>query len=560
MLDMILSNDTDSMKTILLAAINARYTHSCLALYSLKSYVSGSGHDIILREYSINRDGESILADMADLRPDVIGLSVYIWNSAMVRRILPLLKQRCDNALLLLGGPEVSYDPESWLDEFPGIDCIIAGPGETAFRKLLEHGPANGEKIMHAPNPPFGEMPAPYADVDLDMLANRYVYYESSRGCPFRCSYCLSSRGDQKYEAKSADTVKRELSHILSHRPQLVKFVDRTFNMAGNRHRDIWSFLIERYGGGPTTFHFEIHPSYLDEDDLTLLARAPKGLFQIEAGVQSTNAAVRAASGRAGDWETEKAALARVIGMGTIRVHLDLIAGLPFEDLASVRNSFNEVYGLAPGRFQQGILKVLPGTEMRERSGEYGMIHAQTAPYQVRETRWLAREEMRLIEKIAVLIDRLYNEKHFPLTLAWMAARFDSPFDLFRSFASDDTPLSKGSESAISFLLGFAARRFPEYRDYFLDTLRWDWCSTARTHLYPEMIRPAEVSFAKKKGGAFFRSLAKDGTVLYCGAAFALSDLKKSIFFMPVSDRFRAEQMSGSSYALFLPDKRVVLF
>ncbi len=548
------------MNTILLAAINARYTHSCLALYCLKSYAADAGRTIVVREYSINRDPREILADMAAVRPDIIGLSVYIWNSGLIRRMLPLLKDRCGNRLLILGGPEVSYNPESWIAEFPDIDCIIAGPGEAGFLSFLERGKACGETIVRAPNPPFGEMPFPYLDGDISAMADRYVYYESSRGCPFRCSYCLSSRADQKFESKGIETVKRELGLILQHRPKLVKFVDRTFNMPGGRHLGIWSFLIDRFGSGPTVYHFEIHPSNLGKEDFAILDRAPAGLFQFEAGVQSTNQEVRTASGRSGTWETEKAALARLIGMGTIPVHLDLIAGLPFEDMASVKISFNEVYGLSPGHFQLGTLKVLPGTEMRNRADEYGMVYAAGAPYQVRETRWLSGDDMRLIEKIAALVDHLYNTGRFSLTLACLAARFDSPFDLYSAFVSGSTLPTKSWESGASFLISFAAGSFPDDRDYYLDALRWDWCAQSRSHLLPVLVKPSDSADNKKKGYAFFKGISENGRVRYRGAEFALSDLKKSIFFRSESDQFRSEKMNGCACALFLPDKRTILF
>ena len=547
------------MKKVLLAAINARYTHSCLALYCLKSYAAGAGHAVSVREFSVNRDPDDILSEIAAERPDLVAFSVYIWNTAIMRRMLPLVKERCGNVLLALGGPEVSYDPEAWLAEFPAIDCVIAGPGEAGFRQLLDRGPAPG-RVLLVPNPPFAEMPAPYDDEDLRGLSDRYVYYESSRGCPFRCSYCLSSRADQKFEAKTAGTVKRELEHILSHDPKLVKFVDRTFNMPGGRHREIWSFLIDRFGTGPATFHFEIHPAHLEEEDFALLARAPAGLFQVEAGVQSVNSRVLEACGRAGDWEREKAALARLIRMETIRVHCDLIAGLPFEDLASAARSFNEVYGLRPGHFQQGILKVLPGTTMRERAAEYDMEYEAAAPYQVRQTRWLSKGDMRIIERIAAAVDRLYNTGRFSLTLACLADRFETAFDLYRALAAEGTLPTRRWESGASFLAEFAQARFPGDASFFLDALRWDWCSQARSHRYPDIIKPEQTAAIKKKGYAFFSGIAKDGIARYGASEFQLADLQRSIFFQAETGRFRNAYMGGKEFALFLPDKRIVVF
>ena len=239
------------MKKIILVAVNARYTHSCLALYCLKSYARGLNADIAIREYSINRNVADIAAAIVAARPDVAALSVYIWNAELVKNILPLLEAALPECVIVLGGPEVSYNPGSWLMDFPCIDYIISGQGEAAFRRLVETGFRHDEKIMRLPNPPFATLPRPYGHEDLNGLANRYVYYESSRGCPFRCSYCLSSRADQEPESKSADTVKDELRFILSHTPKLVKFVDRTFNLDRDRYRAIWNFLLDEYRGRP---------------------------------------------------------------------------------------------------------------------------------------------------------------------------------------------------------------------------------------------------------------------------------------------------------------------
>ena len=369
------------MKKILLAAINARYTHSCLALYCLKSALRGLEVEAVVREFSINQKIEEIMPRLAAEGADIIALSVYIWNSEMVKKLITKIHEHCGGVLLVLGGPEVSYNPESWLEAFPFIDFIVTGHGEEGFRNLIRNGFRGGEKIIAIPNPPFAEMPAPYTEEDLTGLCNRYIYYESSRGCPFQCTYCLSARSDQKMELKRPDTVKAELDYILRNGPPLVKFVDRTFNAAKEQSRAIWRHLLENYSNGPTRFHFELHPLYLDEEDFDLLSRCPTGLFQFEIGVQSTNPATLAAVKRAGDWGREKAALERLIGFRTIRIHLDLIAGLPFEEMPSIARSFNEVYNLRPDHLQLGFLKVLPGTEMMDAAGQYGMAYSTQAPY-----------------------------------------------------------------------------------------------------------------------------------------------------------------------------------
>jgi radical SAM superfamily enzyme YgiQ (UPF0313 family) len=349
------------------------------------------------------------------------------------------------------------------------------------------------EKIIRIPNPPFEDMPNPYTDKDLADMRHRYVYYESSRGCPFQCAYCLSSRADQKLEMKKVETVTKELALILSHRPGLLKFVDRTFNVRGGRHRDIWNFLLDNYRGGPTGFHFEIHPSYLDDDDFAVLSRCPGGLFQFEIGVQSTNPDALNAVRRTGIWEKDRAAIGRLIGLGTIRVLLDLIAGLPCDDMASVRAAFNEVYALRPDHIQLGFLKVLPGTEMMERADEYGIRYAERAPYQVIETRWLCENEIRLLERIAYLADRLRNTRRFEAALAGLGREFDSPFDMFRAFAEmpegSGPSLTRGWESCAAFLMLVIGSRFYEKREILLDALCSDWRAVSQDRPLPEVLR-----------------------------------------------------------------------
>lgn len=550
------------MKKIILAAVNARYTHSCLALYCLKSYARGAGADIAIREYSINRGTAAIAADLAAARPDAVALSVYIWNTELVKEIVPALHAALPVCAIILGGPEVSYNPASWLADFPFIDYVITGQGESAFRRLVEADFLHGEKIISQPNPPFADLPLPYEHGDLDGLAGRYVYYESSRGCPFRCSYCLSSRADQKPEAKSVETVKEELRFILAHGPKLVKFVDRTFNLDRDRYRATWNFLIDEYRSGPTTFHFEIHPAHLDEEDFAILSRCPKGLFQFEIGVQSTNPAARAAVHRGGAWERDHSAIARLVSPGNIHVHLDLIAGLPYDDMDSVARSFNALYALGPHRLQLGFLKVLPGTEMRERADEFRITFAACPPYQASATQWISAEEMRMLERVAVLVERLYNTGRHPVTLSAFAARYGSPFEMYRDLAADTPagPSTRSREACAEFLLAAAAALFPREKSFFLDALRWDWCSGAGTHRYPAKLRPNDAASIRKKGIAFFSGLAEEGIIRYQGAEFRIADLERAIFFRAESDEFARAYLQGRRCAAFIPGKEVMLF
>ena len=553
------------MKKILLTAINARYTHSCLALYCLKSVLGGIDATAMVREFSINLNADEITAGIAAEKADVIALSVYIWNSGLVRKLLPVLNKRCGAALLVLGGPEVSYNPASWVQDFPFIDHIVTGHGEEGFRTLALNDFRSNDRIITVPNPPFSEMPIPYTDEDLAGLRNRYIYYESGRGCPFQCAYCLSSRSDQKLELKSFDAVRSELDFILRTGPALVKFVDRTFNADRPRARTIWRYLLDRYSGGPTAFHFEIHPRYLGDEDFDLLSACPRGLFQFEIGVQTTNPAARSAVRRGGDWGRERSALGRLIALGTVRSHLDLIAGLPFDDMETVARSFNEAYGLGPDHLQLGFLKLLPGTEMADTAAEHGMSYSSSAPYQVMENRWLSGNELRLLDSIAFLTDRLYNTGRFRTTLAHLVLRRESPFELFRDLASwqDEKNLpriSRGWESGAGFLAGYAAARFSDEKSFFLDAIRWDWCAVSRSPYYPDLIRPAGLAEIRKNGISYFRGLADGDVIQYEGIRFSLADLKRSIFFRAESEDFRQARMGGQSKALFLPDKNVLVY
>ncbi|MBN2079808.1 MAG: B12-binding domain-containing radical SAM protein [Spirochaetes bacterium] len=444
-------------KKIALVAINARYTHSCLALYCLKSYVRDLGHDVYMREYSLRRDIEEIAKEIAAGKPDVVGLSVYIWNAAAMERLVPALRQRLPGAMIVLGGPEAGYDPERWLRGVPGVDCVVRGPGEQGFAHLLAHGPGGG--IVDMPNPPFAELPFPYDDDDFLNLEKRYVYYESSRGCPFRCTYCISSRGDQALEFRPLELVRKELAAILSWNPMMVKFVDRTFNADRKHSREIWSFLLECHAKGPTRFHFEIHPALLDEEDFEILSRCPACLFNFEIGVQTINPETRSAIRRGGDWTPERQKIERLVRDGRVRIHLDLIAGLPEDDLAWVRHSFNELYALRPRHLQLGFLKVLPGTEMAEAARGYCMAWDPSPPYLVHETAWLTADDLHRLDRVAHLVDRLHNTGRFPETLKALEDLYETAFDLYNSLGEfmkeHGSPPGRRGESGSAFLRDF---------------------------------------------------------------------------------------------------------
>jgi radical SAM superfamily enzyme YgiQ (UPF0313 family) len=416
---------------VLLAACNARFTHSSLAIRCLRTAIedAGSGHDLVLAEYQINQPRLNILQDLAMQAPDVLMLSVSIWSAALVRSLLTDIRSLLPECRIILGGPEASWSADTWFRDCPVIDLIVAGPGEAAAASLARHdfdigatrlahprafravgagseGP--GGWVMNLPPQAFATSPFPYREPDFASLAGHYLYYESSRGCPFACSYCLSSRDDQILDQKPVATVRQELGCLLAARPMLVKFVDRTFNADPPRAREIWQFLAEQ-DNGETRFHFEIHPALLEEADFRLLAAVRRGLFQFEAGVQTVNPKALAAISRPVDWPAARLALERLAALGRVHIHLDLIAGLPGEGLAEIGCSFDAILDLAPDHFQLGFLKVLPGTRLHEQAAGFGLVHQSQAPYEILCNRWLALADLAELRQVEELLEASWN-------------------------------------------------------------------------------------------------------------------------------------------------------
>ncbi len=411
----------------LLVGVNARYTHSCLALLYLRNEIEACGHEALIAEFHIAQPRLDIIQDICLKAPDVLLVSTYVWNAELVKSLLIDIHRLLPGTPVILGGPEAGYGPESWLEEFPFLECIVRGPGEAAIRFLAERGfRSDGRKILSMPAPPFDGIAFPYRESDLDRLSHRYVYYESTRGCPFSCSYCLSSREDQGLDMKSADTAIRELSRIIAHEPRwpappIVKFVDRSFNADPGRARSIWRFLVE----APTsaTYHFEIHPGLLEDEDFRLLERAKKGRFQFEIGVQSVNAESLRAVNRSIDWDRAKPLVERLIRMGNIHIHLDMIAGLPGEGLEECGRSLDELLALKPGHLQLGFLKSLPGTALAEEGPSLGRIAMSRPPYQVLATDTLSVADFRSLKRVEALLDSLWNANRLETELDKLAEK-----------------------------------------------------------------------------------------------------------------------------------------
>ena len=430
----------------LLTALNAKYIHSNPALYSLKSYVGSLKDHVQIVEYTINNRIEYILEDIYSRKPDAIGFSCYIWNWNMIREILRELPKIMPGLPIWLGGPEVSFDGAEILREFPMVTGIMVGEGEETFKEVLLHYlRGEGEDVLSEvpglllKTGPTGKREAlsmekvPFLYEDMAPFENRIIYYESQRGCPFRCSYCLSSI-DKSVRFRNPDTVKRELQFFLDKKVKQVKFVDRTFNCNHEHAMAIWQYISE-HDNGVTNFHFEIAADIIREEEITILRKLRPGLVQMEIGVQSTNEKTLAEIRRGMDVSRLKQVVSRIKEGQNIHVHLDLIAGLPYEDYESFGKSFNEVYAMGPEQLQLGFLKVLKGSYMHEKAKDYGLVYLDNPPYEVLYTNWISYEDIRRLKKIEEMVEIYYNSNQFRATLPYLLKQFPSPFALYEALA-----------------------------------------------------------------------------------------------------------------------------
>lgn len=460
----------------LLAAVNAKYIHSNLGVYSLKKYADekrkqqgtaflGPDWEIEIGEYTINHQMDYILQDIYEKAPDAVGFSCYIWNILYVQELIRDLKKVLPQTEIWLGGPEVSYRAEEFLRKEPSARGVMAGEGEETFFRLLgaakrqdagssvwrdealeqipglvfrrEAGsrsrdcPETGEIVKNPPAPLMDLDDIPFVYSDLKGMENRIIYYESSRGCPFSCSYCLSSI-DKTVRFRSLDRVKRELAFFLENRVPQVKFVDRTFNCKKSHSMEIWRF-IQEHDNGITNFHFEISADLLSEEELSLLSQMRPGLVQLEIGVQTTNPDTIREIRRRMDLGKLESHVRQINGFGNIHQHLDLIAGLPWEGYESFKRSFNQVYAMEPEQLQLGFLKVLSGSYMEEKAQDYGLRFRDTPPYEVLATRWLSYGELIRLKGVEEMVEIYYNSGQFRNTVKELQKEFLSPFDMYES-------------------------------------------------------------------------------------------------------------------------------
>lgn len=435
---------------ILLAACNAKYIHSNLAVYNLKSCSGEYSPNVVIKEYTINQIQDDILKDIYLEQPDVICFSCYIWNISFVKELVPDLKKILPHVDFWAGGPEVSYDAVEFLKKNPAFFGVMVGEGEETFHELagyyIERKPENLKEIRGVAFHDETKVPdivhtgwrelmdlskVPFAYSNLTEFKNRIIYYESSRGCPFSCSYCLSSI-DKKLRFRDIELVKKELQFFIDNKVPQVKFVDRTFNCKHDHAMAIWRYITE-HDNGITNFHFEISADLLREEELALMKTMRSGLIQLEIGVQSTNPQTIKAIRRTMDFEKLKGIVEQIHSFGNIHQHLDLIAGLPYEGYESFHKSFCDVYALRPEQFQLGFLKVLKGSHMMEMTGEYQILYKDREPYEVLSTAWLTYGEILGLKMVESMVEVYYNSGQFKHTLVFLEQYFEDPFRMYEA-------------------------------------------------------------------------------------------------------------------------------
>lgn len=435
---------------ILLVAINAKYIHSNLAVYDLQAYAKAYKKpewdvEIEIGEYTINHRVENILEGIYKSKPDVLCFSCYIWNIEYVQELIKEMHGLCPDVPIWVGGPEVSYETETFLKQYPEITGIMLGEGEQTFLELCRYYAGDFGELLEIAglayqkdgkafytklreNIDMNKIPFCYENVSD--FKNRIIYYESSRGCPFHCSYCLSSV-DKQLRFRDAALVKKELAFFLEKEVPQVKFVDRTFNCNHEHAMEIWKFIKE-HDNGITNFHFEISADLLTKEELDLIGEMRAGLIQLEIGVQSTNELTIREIRRTMKLERLKEVVRKIQEGENVHEHLDLIAGLPYEDYDTFAKSFDEIYALKPNQLQLGFLKVLKGSFLYENREKYGILYRHKAPYEVLRTHWLDFSDILRIRQVEEMLEVYYNSGQFEVTMKVLETQFVSSFDMYQ--------------------------------------------------------------------------------------------------------------------------------
>ncbi|MBD5451211.1 MAG: B12-binding domain-containing radical SAM protein [Lachnospiraceae bacterium] len=518
---------------VLLVGINAKYIHSNPAIYSLKAYADKyypnrpNGCTVEIAEYTINQPTNTILAELYRQKPQVAAFSCYIWNQNEIRDLLAELPKILPDTNLWLGGPEVSFHAGQLMQEFPQLTGIMIGEGEDTFLELLKHYweqrlPLSDIKGIVCKDGFTGErtlvdinrLPFIYNSEFYDtsvIFSNRILYYESQRGCPFRCAYCLSSI-DKSVRLRDIDLVKSELQYFLDNRVPQVKLIDRTFNCNAEHALSIWRYLKEN-DNGVTNFHFEIAADLLNDAQLDVMRDMRPGLIQLEIGVQSTNKITLDAINRSMDIDRLKKTVAAIRSFHNIHQHLDLIAGLPYEDYNSFANSFNDVYAMAPNQLQLGFLKVLKGSPMEQHAAEYGIVYNSQPPYEVLYTKWLTFGDILKLKGIEEMVELYYNSNQFTHILPVLLQEFSTPFQMYEALAdyyrANGYCISTPSRTyRYQVLLDFACSVASDKRELFIELLTFDLYLRENLKSRPDF--SPENAIDKEKLRSFFEREAQN--------------------------------------------------
>jgi radical SAM superfamily enzyme YgiQ (UPF0313 family) len=520
---------------ILLTAINAKYIHSNLAVYSLKAYAKDER--VELAEYTINQQKDDILMDIYKKRPDILCFSCYIWNLDYVEEIIREIHKLRPELPVWVGGPEVSYDSVNVLERLPEVTGVMKGEGEETFAALcaawkdssdgqgisqeyadisgITYRAETGEIIENPWRPVMDLSKVPFVYQQIDAFEHKIIYYESSRGCPFSCSYCLSSV-DKQLRFRDLKLVKQELQFFIDHNVPQVKFVDRTFNCRHEHAMAIWRYIAE-HDNGVTNFHFEIAADLLNEEEVTFLETVRPGLFQFEIGVQSTNPKTIQEIRRVMDFEKVGDVVQRIQTAGNIHQHLDLIAGLPYENIDSFARSFDDVYRLKPEQIQLGFLKVLKGSYMETQQENYGLVCKNRPPYEMLYTRWLTYEDVIRLKGIEEMVEVYYNSRQFTHTMEALEKEYTSAFTMYDSLqnyyvTNQWDKVSHKRSARYDILLYYIEEYYPEKTDQYRELLTYDYYLRENAKTRPEFAGEYRVS--KEYLRTFYENEAASGKYL----------------------------------------------
>lgn len=515
---------------ILLTAINAKYIHSNPAVYSLRAYACRYKDDIGIAEYTINQTVDEILMDIYRRRPDILCISCYLWNISYVWQVIAEIPKILPEVKIWLGGPEVSFDGSEILEIHPGLTGVMCGEGEETFLELMDyyHGQTEpgamleqirgivyrdkpGNIHINPPRPVMDLSRVPFVYSHIEDFRNRIIYYESSRGCPFSCSYCLSSV-DKCLRFRDIELVKKELQFFIDHEVPQVKFVDRTFNCRHDHAMAVWSYIKE-HDRGITNFHFEVAADLLNEEEIRLIQGMRPGLIQLEIGVQSANEQTIREIRRKMNLKKVEQITARIWEGGNVHQHLDLIAGLPYENYDTFIRSFNCVYAMKPDQLQLGFLKVLKGSLMYEKTREYGLLYQDRPPYEVLSTKWISYGDIVRLKQVEEMVEVYYNSAQFRYTLEHLEQEFPSPFAMYEALALyyETAGFSKISHSRLAryeilyqFIRGRQVKNAEEYREW----LTLDLYLRDNVKNRPDFLGESRVS--REEAAAFYKKEAEE--------------------------------------------------